>query len=920
MSPFFRKLGWLWRRGRKEDELREELQFHLEEEADLRQEEGLARDQAKWAARRDLGNVTLVQESTRSSWSWIFVEQLGQDLSYALRTMINNPTFNLLAVLSLALGVGANTAIYSFMDSILLRSLPVPNPESLAVLNWHNQSRARDTVVRGGSGTIYDDAKTGKTAGIFPFPAFDALKKSEGVFQSVFAYYPTRQVNVMVKGQAELASGEFVSGDYFSGLNVGAAAGRPVIRDDDQAGAPPIVVLSFAYGQRHFGNAASAPGQSILINNVPFTVAGVAPPGFFGVDPATAVDFYAPLHTNLLLRLPGGPGEENGYLDEHYYWLEIMARLRPGVSLSRAQAALAPVFHQWVASTAGNEHERANLPELLVKEGASGLDTLRRRYSEPLYVLLTMVGLILAIACANVANLLLARAAARKREMAVRLSMGAGRLRVIRQLLTESVLLASIAGVAGVLFAVWGIRFLTVLLANGNERFTLHPELNWRVLAVAAGLSVLTGVLFGLAPALRSTRVDVMPTLRETRAGEPGARRGFRGAGLSRVLVVSQIGLTLLMLVAAGLFVRTLSNLQSIDLGFNREGLLLFQMNAQQAGHKSPEIIDFYGDLLAQFRGIPGVRTASLSQSPLMGEGSWMGNTAPIGKEPKGTTRILMTGPDFFATMQIPVLLGRVIDERDRSGSQAVAVVNEAYVKANFGGENPIGQHIWIRRRAPYGNGDAEVVGVVRNARYGELKGEFPNVLYVAYNQGAYYPVNEMTFALRTTGDPMRFAGTVREIVRNVDPRVPVKKINTQAAGIDQTLNQEIIFAKLCTGFAILALVIACVGLYGTMSYTVARRTGEIGIRMALGAQRGDVVWMVLREVLLLAAAGLVISVPTALGASKVVESFLYGVKANDAWTIIAAVAILMSAALIAGYVPARKACRIDPMSAVRHE
>jgi macrolide transport system ATP-binding/permease protein len=921
MTSFFRKLIWLTRRRRKEAELREELEFHLEEEAEERQTEGLAAQEAQYAARRELGNITLLKENTRAMWTWTSLEQLVQDLRYGLRSMVNNRAFTALAALSLALGIGANTAIYSFMDFLLLRSLPVADPASLVVVNWHNKVRTRDTVLHSGSGTTYNDGKTGTTGGIFPFPAFELLHKSDAIFSSVFAYYPTRNVNLMVKGQAELAAGEYVSGDYFRGLAVPPAAGRVIIPDDDRVGAPAVAVLSFALSQKRFGDAASAPGQSILINNVPFTVAGVAPPGFFGVDPAAAPDFYLPLHANILLQQKGAPDDvAKRYLDQNYYWLEMMARLRPGASLTQAQAALGPVFHQWVASTASTDHERANLPELLFGEGARGLDTLRREYSKPLYVLLAMVGLILAIACANVANLLLARAAARRREMAVRLSMGAGRFRVVRQLLTESLLLASLGGALGVLFAVWGIRFLTLLLANGNERFSLHPDLNWHVLGAAVALSMLTGVLFGLAPALQSTRADVMPALKETRAGQSGPRRSSRRASLSQVLVVSQIAMSLLMLMAAGLFVRTLSNLQSIELGFNREDLLLFQMNARQAGHRDPEIVAFYNDLLKRFSAIPGVRSASVSQSPLLGQGSWMGGVVPVGKQRKETTHILMTGAGFFTTMQIPVLRGRATDDRDQPGSPAVAVVNEAYVKTNFGDQNPLGQHIVVERRAPFANREVEIVGVARNARYGALRGEFRDVVYVPFSQGSYYPVDDMTFALRTSGDPLHYVNTVREIVRQADTRIPVTNVKTQAAQVDQVMNREIIFARLCTGFAILALIIACVGLYGTMSYTVARRTGEIGIRMALGAQRGNVVWMVLRQVLLLAAVGLAISIPTALGTSKLVESFLFGVKPNDPSAMTLAVAILVIAALLAGYLPARKASRIDPMTALRHE
>jgi macrolide transport system ATP-binding/permease protein len=924
MRTFLRKLKWLTERRSKEADLREEIQFHLNEEAEERQSAGLAPDQARWAARRELGNVGQLQENTRAAWGWTPVEQFGQDLRYALRMMMHNRGFTMLAVLSLALGIGANVAIYSFMDTLMLRSLPVSDPASVAVLNWHSvMTKMRGSVVHSGSGTIYGESGRASTGPIFPYPAFELIQKtSAAVFSSVFAHYPTRNVNLMVNGQAEQAIGEYLSGDYFHGLAVPPAAGRVIIPDDDRVGAPPVAVLSFVYSQKRFGDASRAAGASILINNVPFTVAGVAAPGFFGVDPASVPDFYVPLHTNLLLAT-GERVNGKSYLDPNYYWIEIMARLAPGVSLRQANAALGPVFHQWVASTASSDSERARLPELWVREGGGGIDTLRREYSKPLFVLLAMVALILAIACANIANLLLARATARRREMAVRLSIGAGRWRVIRQLLTESLLLASIGGALGVGFAVWGVRFLTLLLANGRENFTLHADLNWRVLGAAVALSMSTGLVFGLAPALQSTRVDVMPVLKESRGADrrPRMRYRFLRFTLSHVLVVSQIALSLLMLVGAGLFVRTLQNLQSIQLGFNREDLLLFHMNARQAGHKDPEIITFYSDLQQRFGAIPGVRFASMMHYPMIGQGSYFSPVVPIGKQPApgDTTHILMTGPGFFTAMQIPLLAGREIDERDRPGSAPVAIVNEVFAKANFGDGNPLGQRVEIQDRKPPFK-QMEIVGVAKNARYGDLKGDFPAVVYIPYNQGLYVPVEDMTFALRTAGDPLRHAGTVREMVRQADPRVPVTDVKTEAAQVDQTMNQELVFARLCTGFAILALVIACVGLYGTMAYTVARRTGEIGIRMALGARRGNVIWMVLGQVIVMAIVGLGVGMPAAYAASRLVETFLYGIKPRDPLTLAIAAGMLVLAAVMAGYGPARRASRIDPMVALRHE
>jgi len=934
MISFFRKLGWLARRRGKDEQLAAELQFHLEEEAEERRTAGLPEDEARWAARRELGNIGLIREDTRTAWGWMWFEQLMQDLRYAARTMLRNPAFTALAALSLALGIGANTAIYSFMDALLVRALPVTAPESLVVLNWHRKD-APGSVVHTASGSIYDDRTYGLAARIFPYPAFELFQKSGAVFSSLFAYYPTRRLNLVIRGQAEIGAGQFVSGEYFHGLDVPPASGRLIFPEDDRAGAPAVVVLGFDFSQRRFGDASSAVGQSILINNTPFTVAGVAPPGFFGVDPAVAAEFYVPMHANLLLEPNrGNQGIARRYLDRNDYWIEMMGRLRPGATMTQAQSELAPVFHQWVGSTAANDGERANLPALHLTNGATGIDTLRRRYSEPLYVLLAMVGLILAIACANIANLLLARATARRREMAVRLSMGAGRWRVIRQLLTESLLLASIGGAVGIMFAMWGIRFLTLLLASGRDDFTLRAELSWHVLAAAAAVSIITGLLFGLAPALQGTRVDVMPVLKETRAGERRPRLRLLRFTLSHVLVVSQIAISLLLVVAAGLFVRSLWNLQSIELGFNRENVLLFKLNARQAGHRDPEIITFYNDLQQRFAVIPGVRSVSVSNSPMVGEGTWGSPVFPLGKPepehapnghgsgaPAWSTHILTAGPGFFTTMKIRLLAGREFDERDRPGSPPVAIVNEAWAKANFGSENPMGQHIVLETvgREPTRR-EMEIIGVAKNARYGDLTGEYPAVVYMAFRQNLYYPAEEITFALRTAGDPLAYTSTVREIVHQADARVPVMNLKTQAAMIDQAINPEIIFARLCTAFAVLALSIGCVGLYGTMSYTVARRTGEIGIRMALGARRGRVVWMVMGQVITMAMIGLAIGVPVAYGLSRLVESFLYGVKANDPQTVGIAVGTLVAAVIVAGYAPARRAARIDPMSALRHE
>jgi macrolide transport system ATP-binding/permease protein len=912
MNSFFRKLTWLTRRPGKEAELQEELQFHLDEETEERAGGALDAAQARLAARRDLGNLTRVQEDTRAAWSWAFVEQLLQDIRYAVRSMGAHPTFSALAILSLALGIGANTAIFSFMDSILLRSLPVPNPESLVTLSWRMNSREMHGMNRHDDSFLDRDAGFGGS--IFAYPALEMFRKNDSIFSTVFGYQGAGDLHLAIGNQAEIANTEYVTGDYFKGLGIPPAAGRLIMADDDRAGAPSVAVISSALSQRYFGGAANAAGQPIRIDNLPFIVIGVVPVEFFGADPGLLPDVYVPMHANLLLE-----GDQYhypasaSYTDPNYEWVITMARLRPGVSRTQAQAVLSPQFSEWMR-TVNTERTRSDLPTLLVRDGRAGLSGLRQQYSKPLFILLAVVALILAIACANIANLLLARAAARRREIAVRLSIGAGRWRVVRQLLTESIMLASIGGVIGIAFALWGIRFLTALLANGREDFTLHADLNWHVLIVAAGLALLTGTLFGLAPALQSTRVDLLPALKESRAA--GTRsHGRRRLTLSRALMVAQMAISLVILVAAGLFVRSLSHLESIQLGFNRENVLTFRLNASRAGHPDSEVPAFYNHLRARFAAIPGVRSASLSDMPLLG-GRVFAPVSAAGGQPK-TSFIWAVGADFFTTMQIPILLGREIQARDMSRSHLAAVVNQEFAQKNFAGANPLGQFLNLPEDCP--QCAIEIVGVSGDVLIGrDVRDERGPTVFLPFT--TWGRVEGMAFELRTAGDPLTYVRTVRELVRQADPRLPVSEIRTQRALIDGTMNREVVFARLCTGFGLLALAIACIGLYGAMSYNVARRTAEIGIRMALGAERGRVVWMVLREVLLLAAAGLAISIPAALFATKLLGSFLFETKPNDPVSLVVAAASLVTAAALAGFLPARNASRIDPMSALRHE
>jgi len=911
-------------RSRRDAELAQELESHLTHEIDDNLARGMTPAEARRQAYLKLGNPLLVRDQVWEANRVVWVEDACRDLRYAVRILTKSPGFTCIAVLVMALGIGANAAIYSFLDSLLLRSLPVSDPASLVVMNWHMRGGHGDTVKQSMSGSTYDDDRLGEVGGIFPYPAFELLQKNGAVFSDLFTYAHIREVRALslsIRGQPESADGELISGDYFTGLRVVPAAGRLIMADDDRAGAPPIAMVSYAFSEAHFGGPANAAGRSVLINNLPFTVVGVTPPEFFGVDPSMAPDVYLPMHTNLLLgaQIPFG-FTPSDYLDANYYWVEIMGRLRPGVTLPQAQAVLAPLFQQWVATTAQNDRQRANLPGLYLREGASGLDTLRRRFSKPLYVLMTLVGLILAIACSNVANLQLSRAASRRREIALRLSEGATRFRVIRQLLTESLLLASLGGLFGVLLAVWGIRILEGLLVGDANGTRLHAELNWHVLVLAAGLSALTGLLFGLAPALQGTKLDLATALKETHPTPPRTRSSCFPISVTQILVVGQIAVSLLLLVAAGLFVRTLSNLQSVNLGFNRENLLLFHLNARQSGHKDADICDFYENLRERLASIPGVRNASLAEGSLIRGEDEMPISLP-GLPPSEQTRYKAVGPGFLTTMQIPILAGRDINDHDRSGSQPVALISEEFARLNFAGRNPLGLHLmlWKDDQEKQLARDMEIVGISRNARYGSVKRETLPVIYIPYNQGYPQP-NEMMFVLRTAGDPAALVSSVREVVHQADARLPVFDFRTQKAEIADTIHQEIMLAQLCSAFAILALILACVGLYGMISYSVACRTGEIGIRMALGAQPGPVLWMIVREVAILAAVGLIISLPVTLGTSRFVESLLFGMKPNDPLTLTMAIIILVAAVVLAGWVPARRAAHIDPMTTLRHE
>jgi macrolide transport system ATP-binding/permease protein len=849
-------------------------------------------------------------------------EPFAQDIRYAFRSMAGSKLFTGMAILSLALGIGANTAIYSFMDGVMLRALPVQHPDRLVIFNWRARSDA--PVVHSHWGSNYDEPGGGQTSPNFPYPAFELLRDHNDVLSSLFGHMGGGRLNLVIDGSAELADGQYVTGGFFSGLGVPPAAGRLIAPEDDKPGAPPVAVITDDYWHARFGANPSAIGKQIQINGTSFTIAGISAPEFYGVSPGSKPSVFLPM-ANIGLTHP--TDGQSMFSEGTYYWIELMGRLKNGVTLTQAQAQLAGPFHGFVESTATKDRERADLPSLWLQEGGSGVDSLRRQYSKPLWILMAMVGLILAVACFNIANLLLARAASRRREIALRLSLGAGRFRLIRQLLTESLVLALLSGIAGTAIAAICIRLLLMLLTNGNDNFTVNVHLDWRVLSFTLLIAIASGIFFGLAPALQATRVDITPALKETRASESHgrARRFGLRFGLSQVLVVTQIGISLLLVVAAGLFVRTITNLHSVNLGFNAENILIFTLDATQAGYKDASLKQFYKQLEQRFQAIPGVRSATSSDMPLVG--GWSSSTSitvpGIPQPPEGqrgpNTSYALVGSTFFETMEIPIVAGRALDKRDVEGAPIAAVVNQVFAEKYFHGQNPVGRHFGLGGKL--NATDIEIVGVARTARYNSLKREIPPVTYIAWIQAPKSrQLGQMIFELRATGNPLALANTVRQIVHEVGPQVPVADMTTQSRRIDQTISQERTFAQLCACFGALALLMACVGLYGTMAYAVARRTGEIGIRMALGATRRRVVWMILREVAVLSAFGLLAGLAAAYQTTAFLKSFLFGVKPNDPLAIGASVAILIACALLAGYLPAFRASRIDPMVALRNE
>ena len=913
------RLRALFRKAEVERELDEELRFHLEKETEQNLARGMGPEEARRAALVSFGGVERVKEESRDVRGFRFFEELWQDLRFGARMLLKKPGFTSVAVLTLALGIGANTAIFSLVNEVLLKTLPVRHPEQLVLLDW--RTKGQSILFGSMNGSIFQEPETGLYVGSsFSYPAFEQFRSHTRTLSDVFAFAPLPQLNVNAGGQADIASGQLVSGDFYSGLGVQPAVGRVIAPDDDREAANPVVVLSYHYWRSRFGLDPDVVGKIISVNGVPFNIIGVTPAQFYGgLEVGSSPDLSLPMMTEPRIN-PGPPGR-SVTKEAWTWWVQVMGRLKPGVSAEAVHAELEGVFQQsalegWEAVPPARrppDYGPREVPGLRVTSGGRGLDYVREGYERPLRMMLVVVGLVLLIACANIANLLLTRAAARRREIAVRLALGASRLRLIRQLLTESVLLAVLGAALGWLLAWWTKDLLLLWHPSGRGQLQAHLEMDWRVFGFTAAVALLTGLLFGLAPALSATRVELTPMLKENARGARGSLSRF-----GKSLVVAQVAVSLLLLVGAGLFIRTLYNLQSVELGFNPENLLLFRVDPRANGYKGEEVGRLYEQMVERFEAVPGVRSATLSEYALLTGSVRMGPAYVEGRAPlsRAENNVYQQRArwNYFDVMQIPLLAGRAFTPLDDGRAPKVAVINQAMARKFFGEENPVGRRFGFEQEK---GGEIEVVGVVRDAKYEGSRDEPPSVAYIPYPQES---LGQATFAVRTADDPVQLVEAIRGAVREVDKDLPVFAIKTQVELADEALAQERLFAWLTGVFGLLALLLASIGLYGVMSYAVAERTHEIGLRMALGASRGHILRKVIGQGTLLTIVGIIIGLVSALALTRFITSYLFGVSTMDPPTFVAIGVLLTVVALAACYIPARRASKVDPMTALRDE
>jgi predicted permease len=861
-----------------------------------------------------------------------------QDLRYGVRLLRTHKGFTLVAAFSLALGIGANTALFSVVEAVLLRTLPVKEPSRLVLFEWQAGSAFRTNGSRGSN--IPRPAGT-RGASMFRYDIIEKMRQARAAatddpLSDLFAFAPVYGLTAVANEQPEAVRGQAVSGGYYTGLGVQPMLGRAITDTDDNAAAPPVVVLSHQYWQERFGANPNAIGQQLKLNQTSFTIIGVTPPAFTGALQVSD----RPAVTVPLAFEPVLLGERTGMARAgrpNIWWINLMGRLKAGARLEQASESLNGAFQAMaleVMPPPRRDNEPAKLdpkdyPRLVARSGSQGLMESRQRYSATIYGLFGVVALVLLIACANVANLLLARASLRGPEIGVRLAVGAGRWRLIRQLLTESVLLASLGGALGVLFAFWGKRAL-VALADRDTGFLptgIELSLNWRVLVFTVAVSLLTGILFGLAPAWRATGLDLTTAIKQGRRTTGAVSR------LSKGLVVLQVSLSLLLLVCAGLFIRTLYNLQRVNLGFNQENLLLFALNPRQGGYNGERLTQFYQQLSARLDNLSGVRAATFSSVPLIAQYTWNSSILLPGETERTAGEHIANRQtareNYFTTMEIPLLRGRGFTAQDNERAPKVAIVNQTFSRRFFPNDDALGKRV----RGGDSDPEIEIVGVVADTKYNSQRREIEPLLYTAWQQETD-AIGGVYFALRTTGEPSALISAVRQAVRELDNNLPVTEVGTQEERSQRTLGQERLYARLLSFFGGLALALAAIGLSGVMAYSVAQRTNEIGIRMALGAQPANVLRMVIWQGMRLVLLGLAVGAACGYGLKRLLATQyfsagswqrrmaeqLYGVEGADPLTFAVIGTLLSAAALIACWLPARKAAKVDPLAALRHE
>ena len=892
-------------------EMEDELAFHIDACAEDLMRQGVPEHEAFRRARAEVGSIASQQENCRAAWGTRLWDELRSDLRYAARTLSKSPGFAAIAIGSLALGIGINTVVFTATKSLLLDRLAVPHPEELRLFALTQGNKG---VVHGSWG-YYEESPSGETLiTSFSYPVYQQLRRQNRVLEDIFAFKNYGRMTATIDEKTEAVTTEMVSGNYYRSLDIHPVLGRPILETDDaDAGSGPVLIISYGYWSRRFGRSPNAIGRKIEVNSTPMTIIGVNPPAFTGTyEVQSSPDIFLPFSMQHIL----GPKSSSSLLtDRNLWWVMLMGRLKPGVTAHTAQAALNVELNAAIRATmvVGKNDE---MPRLLLEDGSRGQNEAGGKFAKPIYVLTSLAAFVLLLACANLGNLLLARASSRQREMSVRLALGAGRVRILRQMLTETLLMSLAGGVAGLIFGYAGRNAIPHLLSTSWDPPITTSNFDWPIFTFAAVVSILSGLLFGMAPAWTATRTQVSSGLKDSQ--QTATRRNRNLAG--RTLVIVQVALSMLLLAGAGLFVRTLINLNNTHLGFDPNHLLLFDMELPQTKYPDAKSVPLYRAIEEKLASLPGVDAVTLTEIPLI-SGNRSGhvfdpdNSSQKTKEHQHVA-FNMVGEHFFSAFSIPVITGRGFGDGDTETSPKVAVINQQLAKMFYPATDPVGK--------TFLTGDPEhpvrmqIIGVCKDAKYDNLRSDPPATFYVPYRQQAGSEF--ITFAINTRMQSEIIAPALRAAVASIDKDLPLLDIRTQNQQIEDRRKGERTFASLTSGFGLLALVLACIGIYGLMAYSVARRTNEIGIRMALGAQSGRVQRMILREASLLAVVGVAAGFAVGVAMSRLITSMLYGLKSYDPLTFTTASLLLLVVALSASWIPARRAARIDPLKALRHE